>query len=118
MILVDQIITQACLMAGILRDRDMALLQQLCKAAASALEARLRPGLTPEDCRADFIAAASLFALAAMSQVSEETELSEMKLGDVTLKRKDGDAASRCLHTQALLIISPYLQDRFCFRGV
>lgn len=118
MSLTDQIMAQACLMAGKLDDRDRELLRLLCQSAASALAARLRTGLTPEDCRADFIAAASLFALAAMSQVSGETDLEEVKLGDVTLKRKDGDTASRCLHSQATLIIAPYLQDRFSFRGV
>ena len=118
MTLTEQIVAQACLMAGKLDDRDRELLQLLCQSAASALASRLRNGLTPEDCRADFIAAASLFALAAMSQVSGETALEEVKLGDVTLKRKDADTASRCLHSQATLIIAPYLQDRFCFQGV
>ena len=118
MSLTDQIVTQACLMAGRLDERDTELLRLLCQAAAASLAARLRPGLTPEDCRADFVAAASLFALASMSQVAGDAALDEVKLGDVTLKRKDGDTASRCLHSQATLIIAPYLQDRFSFQGV
>lgn len=116
--LTEQITAQACLMAGKLDERDTQLLGMLCRGAESALAARLRPGLTPADCRADFIAAASLFALAAMSQVSGDAALDEVKLGDVTLKRKDADTASRCLHSQATLIIAPYLQDRFHFQGV
>ena len=28
------------------------------------------------------------------------------------------DAASRCLHNQAELMITPYLKDRFAFLGV
>lgn len=118
MSLTEQIVAQASLMAGSLGDRDRELLRLLCQGAESALSNRLRPGLTPEDCRADFVAAASLFALAAMSQVAQDAELDEVKLGDVTLKRRDGDTASRCLHSQATLIIAPYLQDRFCFQGV
>lgn len=118
MSLTDQIVAQACLMAGRLDDRDAELLRLLCQAAASSLATRLRPGLTPEDCRADFVAAASLFALASMSQVAGDTNLEEVKVGDVTLKRKDADTASRCLHSQATLIIAPYLQDRFSFQGV
>lgn len=118
MSLTDQIVAQACLMAGRLDERDTELLRLLCQAAAASLAARLRPGLTPEDCRADFVAAASLFALASMSQVAGDTALEEVKLGDVTLKRKDADTASRCLHSQATLIIAPYLQDRFSFQGV
>ena len=118
MSLTEQIVAQACLMAGKLDDRDRELLRMLCVSAEAALKSRLRTGLTPEDCRADFIAATSLFALAAMSQVSDDAALEEVKLGDVTLKRKDADTASRCLHSQATLIIAPYLQDRFSFRGV
>lgn len=118
MSLTEQIMAQACLMVGKLDDRDRALLRMLCVAAEAALKARLRQGLTPEDCRADFVAAASLFALASMSQVAGDAALEEVKLGDVTLKRKDGDTASRCLHSQATLIIAPYLQDRFSFQGV
>ena len=118
MSLTDQIVAQACLMAGRLDDRDAELLRLLCQAAASSLATRLRPGLTPEDCRADFVAAASLFALASMSQVAGDTNREEVKVGDVTLKRKDADTASRCLHSQATLIIAPYLQDRFSFQGV
>ena len=118
MSLTDQIVPQACLLAGRLDDRDAELLRLLCQAAASSLASRLRPGLTPEDCRADFVAAASLFALAFMSQVAGDTNLEEVKVGDVTLKRKDADTASRCLHSQATLIIAPYLQDRFSFQGV
>ena len=105
-------------MAGRLDDRDAELLRLLCQSAASSLASRLRPGLTPEDCRADFVAAASLFALASMSQVAGDTALEAVKVGDVTLKRKDADTASRCLHSQATLIIAPYLQDRFSFQGV
>ena len=44
--------------------------------------------------------------------------MDEIKIGDVTLKRKDADTASKCLHHQAELIIAPYLADRFSFRGI
>lgn len=118
MSLTDQIYAQACLLAGKLEEREQALLRLLCQSAVTALAARLRTGLTPEDCRADFVAAASLFALASMSSVSQDAGLGEIKVGDVTLKRQDPDTASRCLRSQAELIIAPYLADRFCFRGV
>jgi hypothetical protein len=65
--------------------------------------------------KADFIAAASLYALAAMS---DAREIGEMRLGDVTLKRSGADTASKCLHSQAALIMAPYLKDGFSFRGV
>lgn len=118
MTLTEQIYAQACLLAGTLESREQELLLLLCQGTVSSLTARLRPGLTPEDCRADFVAAASLFALAAMSQVSRDAAFGEVKLGDVTLKRQDADTASRCLHNQGSMIIAPYLADRFSFRGV
>lgn len=116
--LTEQVLAQACLLAGVLEPREQELLRLLCSGAVSSLESRLRPGLTPEDCRADFVAAASLFALSALSAASEEKNLDEMKIGDVTLKRSCADTASKCLHSQGELIIAPYLADRFCFRGV
>ncbi len=118
MSLKEQVFAQACLLAGILNDRETELLKLLCQSAVAALTSRLRTGLTPEDCRADFVAAASLFSLASLSTVSEEAALGEIKMGDVTLKQKDADAASRCLYNQAELIIAPYLGDRFHFTGV
>ncbi len=116
--LTEQVYAQACLLAGNLEEREQKLLRMLCGAAVSSLQARLRPGLTAEDCRADFVAAASLFALSSMSVLSAEGNLGEMRIGDVTLKRDGSDTASKCLHNQAELIIAPYLADRFIFRGV
>ena len=64
MTLTEQVFAQAALLAGELDGRQTNLLRLLCGASASSLTARLREGLTPEDCKADFIAAASLLALA------------------------------------------------------
>lgn len=115
-----QVFAQAALLAGELDGRQTALLELLCGGAASALASRLRDGLTPEDCKADFIAAASLYALAALGSVSEDVSVEEFKAGDLTVKRGSGsrDAASRCLERQAEMIIGPYLKDRFAFLGV
>lgn len=118
MSLTEQVYAQACLLAGTLEERDQELLQLLCSSTVTALRSRLRLGLAPEDCRADFVAAASLFALSSVAAVSQDSNLEEMKLGDVTLKRSGTDTASQCLRNQAELIIAPYLADRFCFRGV
>ncbi len=118
MTLSEQVYAQAAVLAGTLTDRETELLKLLCQGTVSSLSARLRTGLTPEDLRADFVAAASLFALGALANVSEDAALDQVKLGDVTVKRSGGDAASRCLYNQAELIIAPYLADRFHFVGV
>ena len=115
MTLTDQVYAQALLLSGGLEARQEALLKLLCQGTSNSLAARLRTVLTPEDCKADFVAAASLFALAALSGVRD---MDEVKVGDLTLKRKDSNAAANCLRYQAELIIAPYLKDRISFRGV
>ena len=118
MMITEQIYTQALLLAGEIPEEQKRMLQILCQGAASALGARLREGLTAEDCKADFIAAASLFALASLNSVDESRNLEVFQAGDMTLRRGKGDAASNCLRSQAQLIIAPYLQDSFSFRRV
>lgn len=114
----EQVYAQALLLAGELNDRQKALLQTFSSAAISSLSARMKDGLTAEDCKADFIASASLCALAALSEAGQDPELEQVTLGDVTLKRKNGDAAANCLRNQAELMMYPYLKDRFTFLGV
>lgn len=118
MILAEQIFAQAQVLAGELNDRQYYLLRMLCFSTASALTSRLREGLTPEDCKADFLAAASLFALATLSSVSDAEQMEQVEIGDMTLRRRSSDAASNCLRNQAELIIAPYLRDGFAFVGV
>ena len=53
MTLKDQVFAQAALLAGDLSGRQTDLLSVLCTASTAALTARLKDGLTPEDCKAD-----------------------------------------------------------------
>ena len=116
----QQVYAQALLLAGDLDERQSQLLQVLCSAASASLEARLREGITPEDCKADFVAAASLYALASLEDVEETVQVEEFKAGDLTVRqnRERRDAASNCLQRQADMMILPYLKDRFSFMGV
>ena len=120
MMLIDQIQAQALLLAGDLTAQQMQVLSALCYAAASSLKSRLREGLTPDDCKADFIAAASLLALAAMNSVTGEESAEQITVADFAIRtaKNRGDAASNCLRAQAELMIAPYLKDRFTFLGV
>ena len=111
-----QVYAQARLLSGDLEQEQDRLLELLCSSAATTLSARLRDGLSPEDCKADFIAGASLYALAALSECSTEAE--QVKLGDVTVKKPGKNTAANCLRNQADLIMAPYLKDRFSFVGV
>ena len=120
MMLKEQIFAQAALLAGELDEKQAALLNVLCGGAASSLASRLRDGLTVEDCKADFIAAASLYALSALNSTDVDVQVEEFKAGDLTIRQgaASKDAASRCLQRQAEMIIAPYLKDRFAFLGV
>ena len=119
MILTDQVYAQAALLAGQLEGNQVDILRALCAAATASLTARLREGLLPEDCKADFIASASLYALAALNAVKDGDTLEQFTAGDLTIRKSaSADPASNVLRNQAELMIAPYLKDRFCFRGV
>lgn len=118
MTLKEQVFAQAALLAGQMDAQQSALLDALCTAATVSLSTRLRDGLTPEDCKADFIAAASLFALAALNGAKDLGKPEQFSAGDLTVRFSHEDAASRCLYHQAELVIAPYMQDRFSFMGV
>lgn len=118
MMLTEQIFAQAALLAGPLTEQQTELLKVLVQAAASGLRNRLRDGLAEEDCKADFVAAASLYALAALNEAGRSGGLEEFRAGDLTVKRSGMDTSSRCLQRQADLIIQPFLKDSFSFVGV
>ena len=117
MTLTDQIYTQALLLSRDVEEEDQELLKVLCRAAEVCLQQKLRSGLTPDDCKADFIAAASMYALAAMSETGSLTDVEQVSVGDLTVRKSSKDAAVCCLRYQADLLMMPYLQDRFVFMG-
>lgn len=114
----DQVYARALLVAGELEVRQQELLRILCEAEASSLAARLRDGLTAEDCTEAFITAASLYALAGMGGFDQ---ISEFKAGDLTVKTRDAqglEQTAQGLRQQADGLMAPYLKDRFVFAGV
>lgn len=118
MTLTEQTYAQAVLLSGIEGERQTELLRVFCQSAVSQLTARLRDGLSPEDCKADFVAAGALYALAALSEVDDISNMERIQIADVTLQPGSSSAAARCLRNQANLMICPYLKENFSFRGV
>ena len=112
----EQIYALALLMAGKLTAEQENLLQMLCRVAKAQLEGRLRPGITAEDCRSDFVSAGSLLALAALSESDGGPE--RFTAGDLTIQRGSQSAAAQCLRGQAELLMMPYVRDSFAFLGV
>lgn len=118
MTLTDQIYTQALLLSRDVEEEDQELLKVLCRAAEVSLQQKLRSGLTSDDCKADFIAAASMYALASMSEMGNLRDMDQVSVGDITVRKSSKDAAVCCLRYQAELLMMPYIQDRFVFVGV
>ena len=118
MTLTEQVYSQAVLVSGIDATEQEMLLTVLCQSSVSGLTAQLRDGLTPDDCKADFVAAASLYALAALAEIDPLQRVDRIQIGDVTLKRGGSTAASACLRHQADMMMAPFRKDQFCFRSV
>ena len=118
MSLTEEIYSQAGTLLQNTTDVNVTLLELFCRSAENSLRQNLRSGITPEDCKADFVAAAGMLALAAMSEMDEVAQMEQIQTGDLTLRRGDTDSAARCLRHQAQVLMKPYLKDHFSFVGV
>ena len=118
MSLVEQIYAQALVLTQDSTDMNLPMLEVLCRSAENSLRQKLREGITPEDCKAEFVAAASLLALAALSEQDDVAQMEQIHAGDLTLRRGSPDSAACCLRYQAEVMMAPYLQDKFAFMGV
>jgi hypothetical protein len=118
MTLTESIIAQAKVLIRDLDEQNLPMLELMCRAAELKLQAKLRPGIRVEDCVADFVAAAALFAVAAMTELDEVAQMEMLTVGDLTLRRKSNDAAACCLRYHAELLMAPFMVDDFAFLGV
>ena len=118
MTLVEQVYTQAQLMARELSEENQSMLEAVCASAVNELKQRLRDNIGPEDCLTDFVTAAAMFALAAMSGLGDMAQLEQVTAGDLTLRKGSSDKAAACLRQQAEQMIRPYVKLPFLFMGV
>ena len=118
MMLTEQVFAQATLLTGNLEGKQQELLRILCAAATAGLRSRLKEELTPEDCRTEFVTAASMIALAQLQQTIHEEELEEFRAGDLTVKHSKANVNFGSLRQQAEQLMLPFLKDGFVFRGV
>lgn len=118
MTLAEQVYANAVLISGVDVKEQALLLEVLCQSAVSSLTQQLMDGITPDTCKADFIAAASLYALAALQEADPMTRVQEIKIGDVTVKQGGITSSSTSLRHQAEMMMSPFVKDRFTFRSV
>lgn len=96
-------------------------LYEMCLAAHSELERRLRDGVSVESIYDEFVRAAGVLA-AAMFISLDCTGAESFTAGSVTLKRGGPSAAKKAsasLRSQAELMLAGYLRDgAFCFGAV
>lgn len=118
MSLTEQIYAQALVLTQDSEDVNLPMLEVLCRSAENSLAQKLRDGISAEDCKADFVAAASLLALAALSEMDDVAQMAQIQAGDMTLRRSSTDSAACCLRYQAEVMMMPYLKDKFAFMGV
>ena len=118
MSLTEQVMAQARFLARDVADKDIQLLETVCIAAVSSLEARLRDDVSSEDCQADLVTAAGMLAIAALTDIGDWTGVEQMTAGDLTIRRKDTGSAAEYLRSQAELLMAPYLKTAFSFLGV
>ena len=105
---------------------DETLLQRLCRAAYAQLAAKLKDGVTEEDCRDAFVCAAVWTALSGLfTQESAQSWNEEsFTVGDVSVKTSGGEKTTQQSVPQALLsqaqtLMRPYCKaDGFSFAGV
>lgn len=116
----DQVFSPAELLAGEMDTSGRELLRLLCGAAVNTLSCQLREEITPEDCREDFVAAASLYALGQWYRGRAGGEIQEFQAGDLTVKQGQSNSqlSPESLQAQAMELLRPYLRDAFCFQGV
>ena len=105
MTILEQVLSQAELLAGKTDER----LRLMCIMAVKQLARQLRDEVTPEDIGEDFVTAASLLAYARWNQ-----GIQEFRAGDLTVKT--GQAED--FKGEALALLGPYLKPDFAFLGV
>lgn len=103
------------ILATQLLGEEDARLDSVCVAVCESLRARLRSGVTEDDCAEAFTMAAALYSLSMLKEL-DDLGLSAFDAGALKLNFREsgGDALSR----MAQRILSPWCGDDFAFRGV
>lgn len=110
----ENILTVAASIAGANED-DWTLLEELCRAAEAAWMARLREGVSMENCGSAFDCAVA-FSAAAMFGAGQEG-VSSFSAGDVSVKLRGEAGAS--LREAAERLMAPYARPEGLFlKGV
>ena len=100
--------------------QDETVLRLLCQSACKALDARLKDGLTAEDCGGAYPLAAAWIAMDWLRGSQGMDGVTALSAGDISIRREGGGDSGK-LSEQAMEIMAPYLgggSGGFVFRGV
>lgn len=105
---------------------DETLLKRLCEISAAQWEARLKDGVTAEDCRTVFVCAAAWMAVVGIYAQKSVTgwNIESFTVGDVSVKTASGEKTAQQtpvqrLTQQAQLLMRPFCRaEDFAFVGV
>lgn len=95
-------------------------LSRLCEAAEAELTAKLKKGVSAEDCHGAFIIAAAWMALAGLCISRQEDGITAWSAGEVSVKRgMDAGMQAAVYRGQAERLMAPYcVDDGLIFVGV
>lgn len=117
--LTDEIVQMAAVLAP--AQTDEAMLKSLCRAAQQLIEARLRPGVTSQQCHDSFVCAAACLAVSFLPE-QVLSGVRSFTVGDVSVTAEQSAAtgAAAFLRTQADVLMTPYCSagGGFAFLGV
>ena len=121
MALRDEIYQMAALFAPAGTDEQM--LRSLCSAAEQSIKAKLRPGVTVDDCHDSFVCAAAWIAVSYLPEGAQMRQVQSFTVGEVSVTEAEAasvSGAAACLRTQAELLMAPYCASGggFAFLGV
>lgn len=98
------------------------LLEALCGAEESRWRARLRQGVSPEDCGEAFVCAAAFTAAASLTAGRGGDGVASFTAGEVSVKGRstaENAGAARAMRQAAEELMAPYTEAAdFAFRGV
>ena len=105
---------------------DEELLQRLCRISAAQWQARLKAGVTAEDCRTVFVCTAAWMAVVGIYAQKSVTgwNIESFTVGDVSVKTASGEKTAQQtpvqrLTQQAQLLMRPFCRaEDFAFVGV
>ena len=105
-----------CKAMGADGDREELLLP-LVRAVVSAMEGRLRAGVTPQDCGDAFPLAAAMVVMDGLEGATGSSRVASFTAGDMSIHT--GTARGESRTDQAQRLLAPWLGETgFAFRGV